>query len=325
MKKTMLTVATALVLGAGAAQAADLKMPLKAPPPVVVSPWDVAFGAAVMSDYVFRGITQSNHEPAVSMYIEPRYNINPNLQIYAGLGGASISFTNRAAAEIDIYGGIRPTFGPLAFDFGAWYYWYPGGECIDAVVGGGLVCPVGSASVPILNAMKKDVSFFEVYAKATWTINDMFAVGANAFYSPDFLNTGADGTYISATAKFTGPALGNIGWYVSGEVGRQYLGTSDSFYSIGAFGTTAATFGLAYADYTTWNIGVGLTYKIFTLDLRYSGTDLSKGDCNAFTGDFGATGTTNITPINPFGAGSNWCDDRFVAKLSVDATLNMLK
>lgn len=322
MKKSMLTVATALVLGAGAAQAADLKMPLKAPPPVVVSPWDVAFGAAVMSDYVFRGVTQSNHEPAVSMYIEPRYNINPNLQLYAGLGGASISFTNRAAAEIDIYGGIRPTFGPLAFDFGAWYYWYPGGECIDFVVGGGGVCPVGSANVPNLNIMKKDVSFFEVYGKVTWTINDMFAVGANAFYSPDFLNTGADGTYVSATAKFTGPALGaaGIGWYVSGEVGRQYLGTSDVFYSLPAFPA-----GIPYADYTTWNIGIGFTYKIFTLDLRYSDTDLSKGDCNAFTSDFTAVGVTDVTPINPGGAGSKWCDGRFIAKLSVDATLNMLK
>src|SRR5690349_20583763 len=36
----------------------------------VVSPWDIAFGAAIMSDYVFRGITQSNHRPSGAAYFE---------------------------------------------------------------------------------------------------------------------------------------------------------------------------------------------------------------------------------------------------------------
>ncbi len=30
---------------------------------------------------------------------------------------------------------------------------------------------------------------------------------------------------------------------------------------------------------------MGFTWKVFTLDLRYYDTDLSKGDCNAFTSD----------------------------------------
>jgi uncharacterized protein (TIGR02001 family) len=317
MKKTMLTVATLLAMGAGAAQAADLAY--KVPPaPVYVSPCDVAFGASIMSDYLFRGVTQSNHKPAVSMYIEPRYNINPNLQIYAGLGGASIDFTNKAAAEIDIYAGIRPTFGPVSFDFGAWYYWYPGGECIGLAPN----CPVGLTTVPNGNVMKKDVSFFEVYGKVAWTINDMFTVGASAFYSPDFLNTGADGTYIGATAKFTGPTLAaGIGWYVSGELGQQFLGTSDAFYGLAPI----YPLGIPYADYTTWNVGIGFTCKVFTLDLRYSGTNLSKGECNAFTSDFTAGPGVDFAGGINTGVVSNWCDDRFVAKLSFDTTLNALK
>jgi hypothetical protein len=64
---------------------------------------------------------------------------------------------------------------------------------------------------------------------------------------------------------------------------------------------------------------------VFTLDLRYSGTDLSKGDCNAFTGDFQASQTGNITAINPGGIGSNWCGSTFIAKLSADLTLGSLK
>ena len=47
--------------------------------------------------------------------------------------------------------------------------------------------------------------------------------------------------------------------------------------------------GIPYADYNTWNVGFGLTWKVFTLDLRYCDTDLSKGDCNAFTSDPTAT------------------------------------
>ena len=118
MKKIVLA-ATALAMISGSALAADMPVKAKAaPPPPVVSPWDFAFGSALMSDYIFRGITQSDHKPSVAAYFEPRYNINDKLQLYVGVSGESISFPNRAAAEIDIYGGIRPTVGMFAFDFG---------------------------------------------------------------------------------------------------------------------------------------------------------------------------------------------------------------
>ena len=86
---------------------------VKAPTPAF-DPWDIAFGGAVMSDYVFRGITQSNHQPSVAAYFEPRYNVNKDLQLYIGTSAESISFANHAAAEVDIYGGVRPTFGAVA-------------------------------------------------------------------------------------------------------------------------------------------------------------------------------------------------------------------
>ncbi|HWX05858.1 MAG TPA: hypothetical protein VN065_08510, partial [Bradyrhizobium sp.] len=61
--KRMVLLATALAMvSGGAALAADLpvKAP-KAPPPAAFDPWDVAFGSAIMNDYIFRGVTQSNH------------------------------------------------------------------------------------------------------------------------------------------------------------------------------------------------------------------------------------------------------------------------
>jgi hypothetical protein len=315
MKKLVLAAAL-VAMTAGSSFAAD--MPLKAPAavaPAPFNPWDFAFGSAIMSDYIFRGVTQSNHNPSVTAYFEPRYNVNKDLQLYIGTSAESISFANRAAAEVDIYGGIRPTFGAAAFDFGVWGYLYPGGQCIGPVGS----CPAGSEVLPNGNVMKKDVSFYEGYAKLNYTVNDSWQWGLNEYYSPNFLNSGAWGNYASVTAKYTAPGTvfgtSGVGMYVSGEFGRQWLGSSDSFYAVPAFPA-----GIPYASYNTWNAGIGFTYKVFTLDLRYSDTDLSKGDCSAFTSAFNASGTTNVTSINPGGTGSNWCGATGIAKLSVDLT-----
>lgn len=330
MKKTAL-LATALAMVSGSVLAADLPVKAKAPPPVAVDPWDIAFGSAIMSDYIFRGVTQSNHKPSVAAYFEPRYNVNKDLQLYIGTSAESISFANRAAAEVDIYGGIRPTFGAFAFDFGVWGYLYPGGTCFFGApfdAAGNPLSPECALNfLPNGNVMKKNVSFMEVYGKVTYTVNDNWAFGANEYYSPNFLNSGAWGNYASITGKWTAPSTifgsSGVGMYVSGEFGRQWLGTSDSFYGTAIaspLGGGPFPFGIKYADYNTWNIGIGFTYKVFTLDLRYSGTDLSRANCNAFTSDYTAKFDGSFSPINPTGVGSNWCGNVGIAKLSADLT-----
>jgi len=108
---------------------------------------------------------------------------------------------------------------------------------------------------------------------------------------------------------------------VSGELGHYWFGTTSAFY-----GTPAFPNGIQLPAYTTYNFGVGFTWKVFTLDLRYSDTDLNKGNCNAFTSDWTASQVGNITPINPApGFGSKWCGATGIDKLSVDTTLNALK
>ena len=321
MKKLACAVALALGCSTVSGLAADLdkKMPVKAPAMAPMSPWDIAFGAALMSDYNFRGITQSNHKPSVAAYFEPRYNFNDSLQGYVGVAGESISFPNRAAAEIDFYTGIRPTFGKLALDFGFWEYWYPGGQCFNDPAFFGADC---LGFLPNGNVIKKDLSFWEVYGKATYTLNDQFSFGGSVFYSPSVLNSGADGTYLAGTAKYVLPTVlpNGIGWFVSADVGHWFLGSTDSFYGIPAFPG-----GIPFKSYTNWDVGVAFTWKQFTLDLRYFDTDLNKGDCNAFTSDHTASGFSNVTSINPTGVGSNWCGATFIAKLSVDLTKDNLK
>src|SRR3954468_18507040 len=303
--KKMVLLTTTLALLSGSALAADMAVKaLKAPPPAPFEPWDIAFGSAIMNDYVFRGITQSNHKPSVAAYFEPRYNVTKDLQLYVGLAGESISFPNRAAAEIDISGGIRPTFGAFAFDFGVWGYLYPGGTCHYGAAFDTAGPPLSAECATNFlfngNVIKKNLSFFEGFAKVNYTINDNWQFGLTEYYTPSFLLSGAWGNYASITGKYTAPSTtfgsSGVGMYISGEFGRQWLGTSDSFYGT-AFTNPgfAGPFpnGINYADYNTWNIGIGFTYKVFTLDLRYSDTNLSKGDCNAFTSDFATRG--NIT------------------------------
>jgi uncharacterized protein (TIGR02001 family) len=326
MKKFILSAVAAVAL-ATPALAADMKVKVPAPvaPP---NPWDVAFGGGINSDYIFRGITQSNHKPSVSAYFEPRYNVTKDLQYYVGIAGESISFPNRAAAEIDIYGGFRPTFGPLALDFGAWYYWYPGGQCFNGSLNPvfGTDC-LENGYLPVnFNVVKKDLSFVEGYAKGLFTLNDQVQFGAAVFYAPSVLNSGAPGTYVSGGAKFTAPSSAMPeGWglYLSGEAGHWFLGTSDSFYctQVNALACTPPyPDGIPYHGYTHWNVGIGITKSVFTLDLRYHDTNYSKGDCNAFTSDNTARFSGDFTAINPGGFGSTWCSASFVATGRFDLT-----
>jgi hypothetical protein len=156
-------------------------------------------------------------------------------------------------------------------------------------------------------------------------MNDQLTLGANFYYSPSVLNTGSPGMYASATAKvaFSNAILPDgIGSFVSGEVGRYWFGTTDAFYGVPAF-----PLGITLPDYTTWNIGLSVTWKVYTFDVRYYNTDLSKANCNVQTGDHTAAfgGASAVTPINPSGLVSNWCGAAFIAKLGFDATPAGLK
>jgi hypothetical protein len=335
MKKFASAAVIALGLSAPAAFAADLTMPVKAPPaaPAATPLWDIAFGGALMTDYEFRGITQSAHKPSVAAYSELRYNFNPNLQVYYGNAGESIDFPNHAAAEIDFYGGIRPTIGKLALDFGLWYYYYPGGITFNGLSGPTsctnlfVINPDGGVNT-YCNTAKGNMSFWEVYGKATYNVSDALALTGDVYYSPSWMNSGAYGLFASGIVKWTAPSTWfpkDWGAYFQGEGGYYWFGTTDTFYAIPANCCGFPNFpaGIKYPDYATWNLGVAITYKVFTLDLRYWDTSLSKAECNVLTADHTATFNPGaITPINPSGLQSNWCGATFVAKLSADLTLN---
>jgi len=312
-------------------------MALKAPAAPPPSPWDIYVTGGLMSDYNFRGITQSNHQPSVQSGFEGRYNFDPNWQGYVGVSGESIAFPNRAAAEIDFYGGIRPTIGKLALDFGGWYYYYPAGQCFGPAAGLAS-CPAlgGGAStalaLPNGNTIKQNLNFLEFYGKATYTVNDNWSLGGQIWGSPvlrdpglaGVLDSGASGIFYTGNVTYTAPSNlipHGVGLYVSADIGYWELGTTDAFY-----GTAAFPAGVPLPSYWTWDAGVGFTWKVFTLDLRYYQTNLSPAQCNVFTSAQSATaGAGTLGGINPTGNGSNWCGADFVAKLSIAFGLAALK
>ena len=289
---------SALVAGvafAAPAFAADLPSVGSAPAPApAVSMFDFAAGGKLMTDYNFRGISQSDRKPSGTAYFEGRFNLNETFQFYVATQAWAVKLPTDPSAEVDLYGGVRATFGAFAFDVGVMRYWYPG-ETTYSFANGYPADWVKSAD------------FTEVYGKGTYTFNEMFTFGANIFYSPNWLNTGAYGTYLSGTAKVTLP----YDFSVSGELGRYFLGTTDSFYAF-----------TKLPDYTYWNIGLTYTYKVASLDLRYHDTNLSKAQCSLITG--------NNSSLAPLGMGngsnsSNWCSAAFIATLSFDITGANLK
>ena len=105
---------------------------------------------------------------------------------------------------------------------------------------------------------------------------------------------GAPGTYYSGTAKLTAPATLVPERHRHVRVRRtrpQVLGTVK-------FDALVFPVPADLPDYTTWNVGVGFTWKVFTLDLRYSGSDLSKSNCFIITGDPRATTGGTISTLN---------------------------
>jgi outer membrane biosynthesis protein TonB len=249
-------------------------------------PWDIAFGAALMSDFNFRGVSASDHRPAVSVYFEPHYDFSRSLQAYAHVEAISIEFPTFEAPAMELYGGVRPTFDRLALDFGVWEHWLPAGRCFNFRAPGGLCIP--GLTVPFVNSLPPDISYWEVYGRATYYVDRQLSFGSQVYWTPTVFNTGADGTYVRGWARYVLPPIlpKDFGWFISAEAGHWFRDTSP------------------YPSYSNWKAGLAFTWKQFTLDLRYSSTD--RHDC--------------IVPVASLSHTSNICGTSFIAALSFDLT-----
>ena len=94
---------------------------------MVAAEGNVSANAAFTSDYVFRGISQSDNHFAVSAGADYAWELAPN-GLYLGAWASSVDFDDggEGTAELDFYLGFTRTFGDINFDLGLIYYEYPG-------------------------------------------------------------------------------------------------------------------------------------------------------------------------------------------------------
>jgi uncharacterized protein (TIGR02001 family) len=76
---------------------------------------------AIVSDYIIRGASLSNQNPA----IQGGFDWDSGTGIYAGMWGSSVEFGNDASVEIDFFTGYRGRIDAFIYEIGASYYWYP--------------------------------------------------------------------------------------------------------------------------------------------------------------------------------------------------------
>jgi uncharacterized protein (TIGR02001 family) len=100
--------------------------------------------ATLTSDYRFRGISQSDANPAVQGSIEASLNSG----VYAGVWASTVSGTQLAgaAAEVDGYLGYRGRHAQLGYDVGVQYYTYPGSAAGSHL---GYAEPYASANITV--------------------------------------------------------------------------------------------------------------------------------------------------------------------------------
>src|SRR3982751_704951 len=100
LKLSLLAAAATLAIG-GVAHAED------------APPFKLAFNIGANTDYVFRGISQTDEDPSVFGGVDATFaGIG-----YAGVWVSNVDFGNGTDAEFDLYAGVKPTAGPVSFDF----------------------------------------------------------------------------------------------------------------------------------------------------------------------------------------------------------------
>jgi uncharacterized protein (TIGR02001 family) len=247
LNKKLLTaaVATTLLAGIGATS---------------VQATDITGNIALTSDYRFRGISQSNEDPAVQGGFDAAFEPG----FYIGTWASSVDFGGGndtgsfGTVEMDHYAGWKGPIGDsdFAIDVGYIYYNYPG-DTVD---------PKGN--------------YQEVYVKGSWTT---LVVGVN--YSDDYYAKTGEFWYLSGdySYKFMDElALGlHVGYNTTEQTEYDASGTvTDGGFLSCNRGSTTSGGGLSCDtnDYTDYSVSLTYTFKGVDLSVAYVGTDLDEED-----------------------------------------------
>jgi uncharacterized protein (TIGR02001 family) len=127
MRKSLITIA---VLGALAAP--SFVFAADAAP---ASDFTASYNVGLFSQYIFRGLTQTNNKPA----LQGGFDVNHKSGLYIGGWASNVSwlrdnaneavgpvYQSGGSLEIDLYGGFKTDVKGVGIDLGALQYYYPG-------------------------------------------------------------------------------------------------------------------------------------------------------------------------------------------------------
>ena len=210
-------------------------------------------GATLVSDYRFRGISQTDKSFAVQGTI----TISHSSGFYASWWGSSIDdyIANGSDAENDLILGYKKTFGSTTLDGGFLYYYYPGSHGANT-------------------------DFAEPYFKVTQAFGPLSATGTVA-YAPKQKALTVDGIHKEDNLYLAGDlayAIPKTPLSLTGHFGHS-------------FGPSYLTIGKEYSDWglgatvTVKNLTAGLQYVDTNKSLYSpSGRNISKGGIVASLG-----------------------------------------
>jgi uncharacterized protein (TIGR02001 family) len=289
-------VVSALSVTAGAGWAAEEEKPK----------FTYSFNVGVTSDYVFRGYSQKKEDPAFQGGIDLSYAVLPTVTAYFGVWASGVDFgtntdgTRIAGAEVDIYGGIKPTWGPATFDLGVIYYTYPGS--IDGGNGSFLVL-----QVPQQNYVEFKAGVSGAFIPAL----DKLTTGATVYYSPSYQGGQGEVVTLEGTAAYELPKVWVFTPTLSGTIGGQF--GSDARKAFAANGVFNAgpdkgfLLGNGEDSLMYYNVGLTLALEKFTFDFRYWNTDVKNDNVGA-----GVAGWCDGSGGNGAGRGALTCGERYV-------------
>jgi uncharacterized protein (TIGR02001 family) len=125
MKKTLVSLSILALSAAATAQTA---------PAAPASDLSVSYNVGVVTDYRYRGLSQSRLEPA----LQGGFDLAHKNGLYLGVWGSTVKWIKDAGTaggvdtgsnflELDIYGGYKGELAKdVAYDVGLLQYWYPG-------------------------------------------------------------------------------------------------------------------------------------------------------------------------------------------------------
>lgn len=204
------------------------------------SPHSFSANVGLYSQYVFRGLTQTNEDPA----LQGGFDYAHSSGFYLGTWASNISwlrdnasYSGGGSLEIDLYGGYKGSVGDFGYDVGLLQYYYPG----DVATG----------------FVKADT--LEAYVAGSWK---WFSLKySHALSNKVFGVTDANGTYYIDFAASV--PVGETGLTLGAHYGLQEFegnnGTNDNLYSYDDW-KISASYDLGKASKTFEGVTVGVAY-----------------------------------------------------------------